>query len=43
VECGAVKNASVRAVIAISATWTFARVGAERVNVALRLRVAARL
>jgi hypothetical protein len=42
IEPGAVMNASARAVILVSATWTFARLDAERARAALRLRVAAR-
>ena len=35
-------NASARAVILVFETWTFARLDAERVRAAVRLRVAAR-
>jgi hypothetical protein len=42
IERGSVMNASTRAVILVSATWTFGRLDVERVMAALGLRVAAR-
>ena len=42
IDRGAVMNASTRAVILVSATSKFARLDAERVRAALRLRAAAR-